>query len=179
VFEIVKTSSGYASTPTTLVSFDNINDANPVASLLTDANGNLFGTTAAGEASGYGTVFEVTKTSSGYAATPTILVSFDNANGAVPLGSLIADANGNLFGTTEEGGAFGFGTVFEVTGSGFVPGGFAPPKQFAGTPGNADCTGKSISTLAQTYRGIAHAAPALGYASVTALQNAVAKYCSN
>ena len=121
VFEIVKTSSGYASTPTTLVSFDNTNGANPVASLIADANGNLFGTTSAGEASGYGTVFEIAKTSSGYASTPTTLVSFDNTNGAFPLGSLIADANGNLFGTTEEGGAFGIGTVFEITGSGFVP----------------------------------------------------------
>ena len=176
VFEIVKTSSGYASTPTTLVSFDYTNGANPLASLIADANGNLFGTTSAGEASGYGTVFEVTKTSSGYASTPTTLVSFDTSSGAFPLAGLIADANGNLFGTTEEGGAFGFGTVFEVTGSGFVP---PRQKHFAGTPGSGDCTGKSISTLAQTYKGIAHAASALGYANVTALESAIAEYCSN
>ena len=174
VFEIVKTSSGYASTPTILVSFDETNGANPVAGLIADANGNLIGTTSAGEASGYGTVFEVAKTSSGYASTPTTLVSFDNTNGAFPLGGLIADANGNLFGTTEEGGAFGIGTVYEVAGSGFVP-----PTQgkFAGTPGSADCTGKSISTLARTYKGIAHAVSPLGYASVSALQSAVANYC--
>ena len=84
MFEIVKTSSGYASTPTTLVSFDDTNGAVPAAGLIADANGNLFGTTYAGGAIGNGTVFEIVKTSSGYASTPTTLVSFDNANGANP-----------------------------------------------------------------------------------------------
>lgn len=104
--------------------------------------------------------------------TLTTLISFSGGNGADPYyGSLIADANGNLFGTTNGGGS-GYGTVFEVTGSGFVP-----PKHFQGTPGSANCTGTSISMLAQTYGGIAYAAPALGYASVSALQSAVASYC--
>jgi uncharacterized repeat protein (TIGR03803 family) len=180
VFEIAKTSSGYASTPTTLLSFDYYsNGAYPFAGLIVDANGNLFGIAQSGGASGYGTVFEIAKTSSGYASAPTTLVSFDNTNGAGLDGGLIADANGNLFGTTAFGGSNSSGTVFEITGSGFVP---LNPKQsagdkFAGTPGNADCTGKSISTLAHTYGGIAHAAPALGYASVSALQSAIANYC--
>jgi hypothetical protein len=71
--------------------------------------------------------------------------------------------------------------VFEITGSGFVPPDPTPLPEvkFAGTPGKADCTGKSTSALAHTYGGIAHAAPALGYASVNALQSAVANYCSN
>ena len=174
VFEIVKTSGGYASTPTTLASFDSVDGANPLAGLIADANGNLFGTTDLGGATGYGTVFEIVKTSGGYASTPSTLVSFNLTDGAVPLGGLIADANGNLFGTTELGGGsgYGYGTVFEVTGSGFVP-----PKKFAGAPGSANCTGASISILAQAYGGVAHAAPALGYASVSALQTAVASYC--
>jgi len=173
-FEIVKTSSGYAGTPTTLVNFDNANGSSPYAGLIADADGNLFGTTSGGGAYGYGTVFEIVKTKRGYASTPTTLVSFDNAHGSYPTAGLIADAQGNLFGTTYEGGASDLGTVFEVTGSGFVP-----PRQFAGTPGSADCFGKSISTLARTYGGIADAASALGYASVTALRSAVASYCSN
>jgi uncharacterized repeat protein (TIGR03803 family) len=174
VFEVAKTSNGYASTPTTLVSFDGTNGAAPYSGLIADASGNLFGTTIGGGASGSGTVFEVAKTSSGYASTPITLVSFDGTNGAGPQSGLIADANGNLFGTTFEGGAIGDGTVFELIGSGFVP-----PKQFAGTPGSAECTGKSISTLAKTYRGIAQAAQALGYDSVSALQNAIADFCGN
>jgi hypothetical protein len=170
------TTAASAQTLITLISFDEINGLYPAASLIADANGNLFGTTTGGGASAhaYGTVFEVAKTSSGYASTPITLVSFDGTNGAGPQSGLIADANGNLFGTTFEGGAIGDGTVFELIGSGFVP-----PKQFAGTPGSAECTGKSISTLAKTYRGIAQAAQALGYDSVSALQNAIADFCGN
>ena len=51
------------------------------------------------------------------AATPptlTTLVSFSGANGTVPAGSLIADASGDLFGTTVLGGANGDGSVFEI-----------------------------------------------------------------
>ena len=59
-------------------------------------------------------MFEIAKTATGYASTPTTLVSFNGANGAVPRGSLIADANGDLFGTTVSGGANGDGTVFEI-----------------------------------------------------------------
>src|SRR5713101_6424219 len=48
------------------------------------------------------------------AANLTPLVSFNGTDGAEPLAGLIADANGNLFGTTRFGGANGFGTVFEI-----------------------------------------------------------------
>jgi uncharacterized repeat protein (TIGR03803 family) len=48
----------------------------PGAGLIADANGDLFGTTVFGGANGGGTVFEITKTASGYATTPTILYSF-------------------------------------------------------------------------------------------------------
>ena len=123
VFEIAKTSSGYASTPTTLVSFDYTNGAYPVASLIADASGDLFGTTGAAGAAGDGTVFEIAKTSSGYESTPTALVSFSIfISGAVPIGGLIADANGDLFGTTLEGGDTGVGDVFEIakTSSGYA-----------------------------------------------------------
>jgi len=69
--------------------------------------GDLFGTTSAGGAYGDGTVFEIAKTPTGYASTPTTLVSFNSSNGSE--GSLIADANGDLFGTTVGGGASGDG----------------------------------------------------------------------
>jgi hypothetical protein len=183
VFEIANSGGVYASSPTTLVSFDSTTGAVPEAGLIADANGNLFGTTNVGGAYGYGTVFEIAKTSSGYASTPSTLISFNGIDGAYPPSGLIADANGDLFGTTAGDWSDNTGTVFEITGSGFITGGGSVPpkqaKQFAGTPGSADCTGKSISSLAHTYGGIAHAAPALGYASVSALQSAIVKYCSN
>src|SRR5215831_159594 len=83
----------------------------PEAGLIADADGNLFGTTSDGGVNGFGTVFELAKTASGYASTPPILVSFcalaNCADGANPFAVLIADAAGNLFGTTNGGGVNG------------------------------------------------------------------------
>jgi uncharacterized repeat protein (TIGR03803 family) len=105
VFEIAKTTGGYASSPIILVSFNGTDGNVPVARLIADASGNLLGTTEGGGAYGspygYGTVFEIAKTHNGYSSTPTTLVSFNEADGATPFGDLIADTEGNLFGTTE------------------------------------------------------------------------------
>jgi uncharacterized repeat protein (TIGR03803 family) len=157
-----------------LVSFNYSNGYAPFANLIADARGNLFGTTYSGGEYGYGTVFEIVNNSGVYASTPITLASFNGSNGQYSQSSLIADANGNLFGTTLYGGEYGYGTVFELTGSGF-----APPKKFDGTPGAKNCVGQSISAMAKTYGGTAHAATALGYASVKDLQSAVAGYCGH
>jgi hypothetical protein len=94
--------------------------ANPPSGLIANARGDLFGTrNGLGDCGdGLGTVFEIAKTAHGYASTPTTLVSFNCTDGANPSG-LIADADGDLFATTINGGANGDGTVFEITGSGF------------------------------------------------------------
>ena len=122
-----------ASTPAPphLVSFSGTDGASPRASLIADTAGNLFGTTEAGGVSsstycptGCGTVYRSGKTNGVYASAPTVLVSFDLSNGtdgAHSRASLLADAVGNLFGTTIQGGVYGYGTVFEVTGSGYSP----------------------------------------------------------
>ena len=116
VFEIVKMPSGYASTPITLASFDDVDGSRPEGTLVVDARGDLFGTTEFGGPSGEGVVFEIAKTPTGYASTPTRLVSFNDNNGAFPQGNLVADANGDLFGMTNEGGPgpTDGGTVFEI-----------------------------------------------------------------
>ncbi|SRR5208282_5667540 len=101
VFEIANTSTGYASRPTTMVSFNGSDGVGPASSLIADANGDLFGTTEEGGAYGDGAVFEIAKTPAGYASTPTTLVSFNDSDGLEPYGGLIADASGDLFGTTE------------------------------------------------------------------------------
>jgi uncharacterized repeat protein (TIGR03803 family) len=88
--------------------------------LIIDGNGNLYGTASAGGANNDGTVFEIENTSTGYANTPITLLTFNGANGSDPVSGVIADGNGNLFGTTFEGGTNNDGTVFEITGSGFV-----------------------------------------------------------
>jgi uncharacterized repeat protein (TIGR03803 family) len=69
VFEIAKTHQGY-STPTTLISFNGVDGAQPVAGLIADADGNLFGTTNFGGANNKGTAFKIARTASGYASTP-------------------------------------------------------------------------------------------------------------
>jgi hypothetical protein len=119
VFEIKKNATGYATLPTTLVDFNGQDGLDPRGGLIADAAGNLFGTTAKGGLN-YGTVFEIAKTATGYASTPITLAKFDTSNGATPAASLTADAAGDLFGTTSSSGAGGYGTVFEVTNSGFV-----------------------------------------------------------
>ena len=52
-----------------------------------------------------------------------------------------------------------------------------PAPKFAGTPGKANCYGQSVSALARQYGGLNNAAAALGYPSVSALQNAIEDYC--
>jgi uncharacterized repeat protein (TIGR03803 family) len=95
-------------TLTNLVTFDGTNGSGP-SGLISDAAGNLYGTTCGGGVNGDGTVFEL---AAGTHALST-LVSFNGTNGSGPSG-LIIDAAGNLYGTTESGGASGDGTVFEV-----------------------------------------------------------------
>ena len=118
VFEIAHSNSGYAA-PITLVSFTAGNDgAQPKGGLITDAAGDLFGLTSIAGAGGFGTAFEIVNTATGYATTAIPLVTFDYSDGANPLGGLIADANGDLFGTTSSGGTDGDGTVFEIVYNG-------------------------------------------------------------
>ena len=58
-------------------------------------------------------MFEIAKTPTGY-ASPTTLASFSLADNQATPAALIADANGDLFGTTEDGGANGDRRVFEI-----------------------------------------------------------------
>jgi uncharacterized repeat protein (TIGR03803 family) len=129
VFEIKNNGAAaapsYAGAPTTLVSFNGNDGADPEAGLIADGKGDLFGTTYMGGPNNDGTVFEIKNNGTGaaprYASKPTVIASFNGANGESPQASLVADASGNLLGTTNEGGANGDGTVFEIAYSGFVP----------------------------------------------------------
>jgi len=117
VFELVNGGGGDY-TLKTLVTFNGTDGGIPGGGLIADANGDLFGTTSVGGTDGHGTVFELVNDGGGY--TLNTLVNFNVTNGGNPQGNLIADASGDLFGTTFEGGPNGFGTVFEITDSGFV-----------------------------------------------------------
>ena len=88
----------------------------PQAGLIADAKGNFYGTTTAGGVNSKGTVFELIPGTGG-TWTEKVLYSFGatSTDGATPYSSLIFDASGNLYGTTEHGGGTGVGTVFELT----------------------------------------------------------------
>ena len=116
-------------TLTVLHSFTNRRDGNhPDAGLIADAAGNLYGTTLSGGDGGYGTVFQLDPS-----GTLTVLYSFTGgSDGRSPVGGLIADAAGNLYGTTYGGGAGtgcigggACGTVFELTAPASFTGGLA------------------------------------------------------
>jgi uncharacterized repeat protein (TIGR03803 family) len=82
----------------------------PYGGLLRDAAGNLYGSTNAGGPSGWGVVFKLDATD-----TETVLYSFTGGtDGGSPYGDLIQDGAGNLYGTTNVGGASNFGVVFKL-----------------------------------------------------------------
>jgi uncharacterized repeat protein (TIGR03803 family) len=85
---------------------------NPYGSVVIDKKGNLYGTTFAGGLYGQGTVFELSP-----AGEEKILYTFGSeaGDGNTPLGGLVFDPAGNLYGVTAYGGVYGFGTVFEIT----------------------------------------------------------------
>ena len=103
-----------AQTMRALYGFTLAKGAQPYASLIRDASGNLYGTTAAGGAYGYGTVFKVKPS-----GAETVLYSFTGgADGANPYAGLIQDTQGNFYGTTQQGGAYNYGTVFMLSATG-------------------------------------------------------------
>jgi uncharacterized repeat protein (TIGR03803 family) len=109
-----------AQTLTVFYEFTNVPDGAHPSALMSDAAGNFYGTTAAGGTvcdtygNGCGTVFELEPS-----GTETILYRFSGgADGRYPEASLVRDAAGNLYGTTNMGGAAGFGTIFRVDPAG-------------------------------------------------------------
>ena len=125
----------------------------PNPGLVLDASGNVYGTTAYGGAYGRGTVFKVTET-----GQESVEYSFDGgANGAYPDGGLYRDAEGNLYGTTFQGGAYNYGAVFKITALGqfmvlySFPGGGSGANPYADL--NLDQQGNIFGT---TYSGGSH-----------------------
>ena len=110
-------------TLTSLHSFDSSDGAAPYAALVQAGDGNFYGTTLEGGSSqscdrGCGTVFKITPSGS-----LTTLYSFCASglpcpDGASPYAGLVQAADGNFYGTTNTGGANGFGAVFKITANG-------------------------------------------------------------
>jgi uncharacterized repeat protein (TIGR03803 family) len=99
---------------TVLYAFTGPDGATPYGTLVLDGSGNLYGTTSAGGDYGLGTVFKIDPQ-----GVETVLYSFNGIpDGANPYAGVVIDGLGNLYGTTENGGAFGCGTVFKIDTSG-------------------------------------------------------------
>jgi uncharacterized repeat protein (TIGR03803 family) len=118
VFELeVPKVAGSKWTEKVLHSFGQDKDgASPVAGVTLDASDNLYGTTSAGGTYGYGTVFQMTPSSSGW--KESVLHDFElQSDGGVPYAGLVLDSEGDLYGAATDGGAGGAnggGTVFEL-----------------------------------------------------------------
>lgn len=101
---------------TSLYSFAGTTDGgNTFAGLVQGANGNLYGVTP-GEppyTTNYGTAFEIT-----LGGQFTILHQFQGPEGALPNGTLMLSSDGNFYGTAQEGGNGGGGTIFSMTPTG-------------------------------------------------------------
>ncbi len=110
VYELSPSGSGW--TERVLYTFlAGTDGSDPYGGLVFDTSGNLYGTTVVGGAAGGGTVFELS--SAGGSWTFTLLHSFSGDGG--PVSSLILDAAGNLYGTTDADGSQGAGSVFKLT----------------------------------------------------------------
>jgi uncharacterized repeat protein (TIGR03803 family) len=105
---------------TSVYSFKGFSDGcNPVATVIRDSSGNVYGTTVFGGPANAGTVFKVTNS-----GKESVLYAFTGgADGGTPEADLIRDSSGNLYGTTLYGGDLtcltgGCGTVFKISKTG-------------------------------------------------------------
>jgi uncharacterized repeat protein (TIGR03803 family) len=148
---------------TTLHSFTSTGSdgADPQAGLILLGN-TLYGTTCGGGTNGYGTVFSVNTNGPIY----TTLWNFTGGrDGAVPYAGLILSSN-TLYGTTQEGGSSGWGTVFAINTNGM---GFTNLYSFTGgSDGKYPCAGLILSS--NTLYGTAGDGGSSGYGTVFAIK---------
>jgi uncharacterized repeat protein (TIGR03803 family) len=125
---------------------------NPYAGLVQASNGDLYGTTLYGAGTyGYGgTVFKITPS-----GTLTTLYSFCSKSGCTdgsePYAGLVKAANGDLYGTTFNGGANSEGTVFKITPSGTLTTLYSFCSQSGCTDGNRPVAGLVQATNGDLY----------------------------
>lgn len=117
VFELERSNGGWTEVVLHSFNYDGVDGYSPEGGLIMDKAGNLYGTTTFGGSQVFGTVFELSPSSNGW--TESVLYNFTGGtDGGVPgVGSLVFDGEGSLYGTTQSGGAYGYGVVFELSPS--------------------------------------------------------------
>lgn len=114
---VTLTPASPAQTFTTLATLTSDQGSFPFSALIQGRNGDLYGTALNGGANGFGTVFGVTPV--GIVVTLYDFCAQSGcADGAYPVGALVLGIDGNFYGTTQNGGAAGLGTVFKLTSTG-------------------------------------------------------------
>jgi uncharacterized repeat protein (TIGR03803 family) len=115
VFELTPTEGG-GWTFAAIYSFESNSSQDgidPIGTLSVDSSGNLYGTTNQGGTYENGTVFKLTNGAGGW--TEAILYNFTGGdNGSQPSAGVALDRYGNLYGTTDQGGADNVGNVFRL-----------------------------------------------------------------
>jgi uncharacterized repeat protein (TIGR03803 family) len=111
IYELTPSGSGWVKN--TLYNFGGGGDGStPIGGLIFDSQGNLYGSTSL-DGTGGGTVFQLAPLRNGTWAEN--LLADLPGTGMGPSSSLTMDAARNLYGTTYQGGAYGYGSVFELT----------------------------------------------------------------
>lgn len=114
--------------------------------LIIDNAGDLFGITSGGGKFGGGTAFKI----GAGTLTLTTLVNFEKrADGADPTVGLYADGSGNLYGATVEGGKYGDGNIFKISGAGFIPA-YQPAGSVTGNVSAAGTPMSDVTVLANS-----------------------------
>jgi len=103
----------------------------PIAGLAQGGDGGFYGTTLQGGTYGYGTIFRISP--SGNYSNLYSFVGFPN-DGESPVAGLVQGSDGDFYGTTEQGGTFGNGTVFRISPCGS----YSNLYSFGGSSNNAD-----------------------------------------
>lgn len=148
-------------TLTTLHSFNGLDGVNPYGALLLASNGDFYGTATAGGSGGGGTIFKMTPS-----GTFTTLYNFCTQSGCPdgqsPDGNLMQASDGNIYGTTHQGGNYsacvhtGCGTVFTIT----LGGTFTTLHVFDATDGQ-----QPAAELVECLNGLLYGTTAAGGAS--------------
>ena len=106
IFRLNKNGSGFQVLLTFLGT--NVDGRHPCGKLVEGSDGAIYGTTEGGGTNDYGTLFRLNKNGTGY----TRLATFSDSSGKHPHGGLVIGSDGAFYGTTDQGGASGFGAVF-------------------------------------------------------------------